>query len=263
MGWLQKTLARVGVGGAKAEVSVERDDIQQGQSVTVTLIVHGGEAMQQIDKISFDLCCDFMGWEEVRGAGEQGRKKQRRRITHKLLSWSLSDAFELSKGESRRFETELNVPAETPLSMGDCNVWLETSLDIPMAKDPSTKTPLTIKPSLHLNAVFDVLEAHGLRIEKADCEQDERNPRSFEQVFSWMPVSGAYEGIWRKLDVVVTHKDNALDIGMTVHRQGEGLGDMVGRLVGANKLERSLDVSLDDSVEHVQVALNNVLQKIT
>ncbi|MEI8607765.1 sporulation protein [Enterovibrio sp. Hal110] len=128
-------------------------------------------------------------------------------------------------------------------------------------KDPSTKTPLTIKPSLHVNAVFDVLEAHGLRIEKADCEQDERNPRSFEQVFLWMPVSGAYEGIWRKLDVVVTHKDNALDIGMTVHRQGEGLGDMVGRLVGANKLERSLDVSLDDSVEHVQDALNNVLQK--
>ncbi|MBE1277489.1 sporulation protein [Enterovibrio baiacu] len=263
MGWLKKTLARVGVGSAKAEVSVEQDNIQQGQSVAVSLIVNGGESTQQVDNITFDLCCDFMGWEEVRGTGEQGRKKQRRRITHTLLSWSLPDAFALPAGESRRFETELNVPIETPLSMGDCNVWLETRLDIPMAKDPSTKTPLTIKPSGHIDTVFDVLEAHGLRIEKADCEQDERHPRSFEQVFSWVPISGAYEGVWRKLDVVVTHKDNALDIGMTVHRQGEGLGDMVGHFVGSNKLERSLVISLDDSVELVQDALNNVLQKIT
>ena len=263
MGWLKKTLARVGVGGAKAEVSVEPDDIQQGQSVIVTLNVHGGEATQQVDKITCDLCCDFMGWEEVRGAGEQGRKKQRRRITHSLLSLSLPDAFELPAGESRRFETELIVPLETPLSMGNCNVWLETCLDIPMAKDPSTKTPLTITPSLQVNAVFDVLEAHGLRIEKADCEQDERNPKMFEQVLSWVPVSGAYKGVWRKLDLMMTYKDDTLDIGMVVHRQGEGLGDMVGRFVGANKLERSLDVSRDDNVEQVQDALNNVLKKIT
>ena len=48
-----------------------------------------------------------------------------------------------------------------------------------------------------------------------------------------MAVSGSYDGIWSKLNVVVTPKAKAPGTGLTGHRTGEGLGGKAGRLGGA------------------------------
>ncbi|GAM78591.1 hypothetical transcriptional regulator [Vibrio ishigakensis] len=57
-------------------------------------------------------------------------------------------SFTIESGEERTFEVELDVPLNTPITLGDSKVWLETSLDIDMAIDLQTKICLPFAPIL-------------------------------------------------------------------------------------------------------------------
>ncbi|KOO12076.1 sporulation control protein Spo0M, partial [Vibrio xuii] len=72
-------------------------------------------------------------------------------------------------GEEREFNVDLDVPWNTPVTIGDSKVWLETGLDIAMAKDPSDTDILTVRPDELLDGIFTALEEQGLRIRQVEC----------------------------------------------------------------------------------------------
>lgn len=261
MGWLKKTLAKVGFGSAEVSVELDATTLMQGEQTKVLVTVTGGDVAQQVDAVELSVCCDYMGWEELRTQGEQGRKKQRRRKTHVLAKWSLPDAFTTEPGNSQRFESTMCLPLNAPLSMGDGKVWLDVSLDIPMGKDTSSKTELTVKPDTQLDAAFSAFENAGFRIEKVKNEEVERQPMPFEQQFEWAAVSEPYQSIFRDMALVATKSEDALHLVMTFGRQGEGFGAAVGRFVGANKLSRELTVT--GSAEEVAAEVKTLLEQIS
>ncbi|WP_325891246.1 sporulation protein [Grimontia sp. NTOU-MAR1] len=261
MGWFKKTLAKVGFGSAGVSVELGSTKLIQGEQTRVLVTVTGGDVVQQVDKVELRVCCDYMGWEELRAQGEQGRKKQRRRKSHVLAKWSLPDAFNTEPGKPQHFESTMTLPLNTPLSMGDGKIWLEVSLDIPMGKDPSSKTELTVKPDIQLDAAFSALEDSGFRIEKVKNEEVERQPIPFEQQFEWAPVSEPYQSVFRDMTLVAARAEDALHLAMTFGRQGEGIGAAVGRFVGANTLSRELTVA--GSVEEVADEVKTLLKQIS
>lgn len=261
MGWLKKTLAKVGVGSAKVHIELQAETLRQGETVSATLVVTGGDVPQPVDAVELTVCCDYMGWEQLRTQGEQGRKKQRRRKTHILSTWALPDAFTTEPGVERRVETEFTLPLATPLSLGEGKVWLEVNLNIPMGKDTSAKAPLTVKPEAMLDTALNVFEQAGFRIEKVKNEEVERKALPFEQRLTFVPVSAPYQGVFRNLVLVASRQEDTLQLAMTFSRDGDGIGAALGRFVGANQLHR--DLSFGPSSTDISSQINTLLRQIS
>ncbi|KXF81178.1 hypothetical protein ATN88_23245 [Enterovibrio coralii] len=139
MSWFKKTLARVGFGSASVSATLDDGTLMQGGTAGVTITVNGGEVAQQVNAVHCSLRCHYMGWEEIRTGGEQGKKRQWKKLSHTLSSWSLPDAFALSENETRTLTTEVFVPRETPVTFGNENVWLEVSLIFRWQKMPTPR----------------------------------------------------------------------------------------------------------------------------
>ncbi|MGR5488610.1 sporulation protein, partial [Vibrio alfacsensis] len=95
------------------------------------------------------LCCRYI--DEVArsnhdNSNQPGAPKKRVSKTFELQTWKLPYAFTIEPGETRDFEVELDVPWNTPVTIGDSKVWLETGLDIALAADPTDKDMLTVRP---------------------------------------------------------------------------------------------------------------------
>ncbi|OEE69247.1 hypothetical protein A1OO_00905 [Enterovibrio norvegicus FF-33] len=262
MGWFKKALAKVGVGSAQIALVLPKTSFAQGESTSATVLVTGGNTRQQIDTLSFELRCDYMGWEQLRSNGEQGQKRQKRRMTHSLVKWRLPDTFALEAGEQRQFDTQFQIPLDTPLSMGDGKIWMVGNLDIPMAKDASCEVFLTVTPDALLNAVFDGFEQAGLRIEKVSNQDVELASLPFEQRMTLVPVSGRLMESLRRVELVASRDTEGLQLALMLSRQGEGVGDALGRLVGANKVKRALTIPHDASPVQITKHIEAFLDKI-
>lgn len=263
MGWLKKTLAKVGMGNASLEIVLPDDAGRQGQRMAAQLVVTGGEVAQSVDVITLAIRCDYMGWEQVRTNGEQGQKHRRRRKTHTLVTCALPDAFTIAAGETRTFDVSVDLPNVTPLSLDDDKVWLEARLDIPMAKDVVAKASLTVKPDAAFNAVLDTLEGVGFRIQTVKREEVERGPLPFRQLLTLAPVEGRFGDHFRQLTLDAQREGGTLRVLTVFSRQGEGVGDMVGRLVGQDKVKRELVLSSSSSAQEVVQTVNTLLDAIT
>ncbi|MCV5925719.1 sporulation protein, partial [Escherichia coli] len=88
--------------------------------------------------------------------------------THVLAKWNLPYAFTIHPGEERTFDVKLDVPWNTPVTIGDAKVWLETGLDVAMALDPTDKDILTVRPDPLMDAILSAFEAQGLRIRQVE-----------------------------------------------------------------------------------------------
>ena len=169
--------------------------------------------------------------------------------TYSLAKWSLPYAFVIQPGETRDFECEFDVPLNTPVTIGDSKVWLETGLDIAMAIDPSDKDTLTVRPDALLDGIFNELEAQGLRIRQVECEAVDGFELPFVQEFEFVPTTGPYHGRWRELEVVAHRGETELKLWFEIDRNRDGAKGMLASLLGIGQLQRQLSVPLDTSPE--------------
>ncbi len=167
----KKTLASFGIGSAKVDSVLQQEVLYPGQSVKVIIHVYGGETAQVIDNIELKLCCRYIAEVADERGQQQGQPKSRVPHTYTLANWSLPYAFTIEAGETRNFDIELSIPWNTPVTIGDAKVWLETLLDIALALDPTDKDILTVRPEPMMDGLFSALEAQGLRLRQVECEQ--------------------------------------------------------------------------------------------
>lgn len=241
MSLFRKSLASLGIGAAKVDTLLQRDVLIPGESLPVAIHVKGGKTEQAIDNINLFLCCRYE--EEVkssRGDGEHRTEKVHQTCT--LTTWSLPYAFTIGADEERQFEVELDLPLNTPITIGDAKVWLETHLDIPMALDPKDKDILTVRPEPLMDGVFTALEQAGLRIRQVECEAADGFALPFVQEFEFVPVSGPFHGRWRELEVVAYRDSDGLQLWFEIDRRLHGLTGMLSGLLGRGELKRHCHV---------------------
>ncbi len=126
MSFLKKTLASFGIGSAKVDSILNQDVLYPGQSVDVSIHVYGGATEQAIDNIDLKLCCRYIAEAPDDRGAREGHSMRRVPQTHVLAKWNLPYAFTIHPGEDRTFEVKLDVPWNTPVTIGDAKVWLET-----------------------------------------------------------------------------------------------------------------------------------------
>ena len=241
MSLFRKSLASLGIGSARVDTVLPQGVLVPGDNLAVDVQIHGGKVEQQIDNIYLFLCCRYEDEVET-SRGESQHRKEKVTQTCRLAEWSLPYSFVIGANEERHFEVSLELPFNTPITVGDSHVWLETHLDMPLAFDAKDKDLLTVRPDPLLDGVFSALELAGLRLRQVECEAAKGFALPFVQEFEFVPVSGPYHGRWRELEVVAYRDDSGLQMWFEIDRRQRGFSGMLSGLLGRGELKRFCEI---------------------
>ncbi|CCN33423.1 sporulation protein [Vibrio nigripulchritudo] len=266
MSFFKKTLASFGIGNAKVDSILQQEVLIPGQNVSIKIHVYGGSSAQEVDNIDLKLCCRYV--REVpadndKSHVQEGMQTKKQNVKYALASWQLPYAFTIEPSEERVFDVELPIPWNTPVTIGDAKVWLETGLDISMAIDPTDKDVLTVRPDPLMDGIFTALEEQGLRIRQVECEEAKGFELPFVQEFEFVPTTGPYHGRWRELEIVAYRDENELKLWFEVDRRKRGIGGMLAGLLGGNELKRHLTLSSQLSGEEAGRQVLEFLESTT
>ena len=261
MSFLKKTLASFGIGSAKVDSVLQQEILYPGQKANVIVHVYGGSQSQEINNIDLNMCCRYVREATINPQRQESSQTRRIHQTYSLAKWSLPYAFVIQPGEIRNFECELDVPLNTPVTVGDSKVWLETGIDI--AIDPSDKDILTIRPDPLLDGIFNELEVQGLRIRQAECEAVTGFELPFVQEFEFVPTTGPYHGRWRELEMVAYLDKKELNLWFEIDRNRDGVKGMLASLLSIGQLQRHLSVPLDTRPEDAGKMVIEYLERIS
>ncbi|WP_073310952.1 sporulation protein [Halobaculum gomorrense] len=212
---MKKVLASIGIGNASVDTVLEADTVRPGDTVGARVEIDGGDAEQEVGRIELEL--------ETRYRTDDGYRET------DIARYTLTDGFTIEVGKSRSVPTEIEIPYETPLTLGRTDVWVETELDIAMAVDPEDRDALTVEPTPRLSALFDAAEALGLSLHTAECEADSYGRyfgSSFVQEFEFRPQGGPFADELDELDVVARDGPDSLTAFVEVDRRGGLLSEL-------------------------------------
>ncbi|OBT15645.1 sporulation control protein Spo0M [Vibrio sp. UCD-FRSSP16_10] len=245
MSFFKKTLASLGIGSATVDAVLQQETLIPGDKVSVVIHVYGGATEQIIDHIDLKLCCLYMAEKEQRQPHSEGALRRKVPQNYVLDKWDLPYSFTIHPAQERTFEIELDVPLNTPLTIGDSKVWLETALDIDLAIDPTDKDMLTVRPDPVMDKIFTELEELGLRIRQVECEAAKGFAMPFVQEFEFVPTTGVFHGTWREVEIIAYRDDKQLQLWFEIDRQRKGLGGLLSNLLGSSDLNCYLPLSND------------------
>jgi sporulation-control protein len=222
-------LSRIGIGTATVDTKLP-STVTAGESVEATVEIEGGNAEQEVDAVYFAL--------ETRYETDEGYR------TAAIDRQQLAENFTIAPDEERSFDVTLQIPRETPITMGRTEVWVETGLDVDWALDPDDTDYLTVEPTDRMQAVLDALSSLGFDLRTARPEATPGGIFStgvpFVQEFEFIPRSGAYRGDFDELEVLFEPTEDALDVRLEVDRRGGMLTELS-------------DMDLDERFEQVTV----------
>ena len=250
MSLLKKAMASLSIGAATVDAVLEQPELVPGRRVDFTIRVKGGAAEQQIDNIYLNICCQyFEERERHRSEGEQQTERVKKVCS--LSEWSLPEMFVIAPGEERIFNASFVLPDNTPVTLGQGKVWLETGLDIQFAIDPCDTDLLVVRPDAMMAGLFESLTDAGLQLRQAECEAVAGFALPFVQEFEFVPVSGPFLGRWKELEMVAWRDDRQLHLWFEVDRQRRGLSGMLSGLLGQGELKRNLTIALTTPADEV------------
>lgn len=232
---MSNMLSRIGIGAATVDTKLP-STVTAGESVEATIEVVGGNAEQEVDGVYLAL--------ETRYETDEGSG------IAVIDNHQLSEGFSIAPDEERSFEVTLQIPRETPITVGRTKVWVETGLDIDWALDPDDTDYLTVEPTDRMQAVFDALSSLGFDLRTARPEAAPGGVFStgapFVQEFEFVP-RGSYRGDFDELEVLFEPTDDALGVRLEVDRRGGMLTELSG--MDLDERFEQLSVTTTDAAE--------------
>ncbi|WP_135303214.1 sporulation protein [Haloarcula amylovorans] len=229
---MKDVLSRIGIGSARVDTILPSSTVCAGDSVDAEVHVEGGSTDQDIDAIYFALETEYRTEEGYADA-----------IVDK---WRLTDPFTIEADDERRFETTIDVPRRTPVTVGSVSVEIETGLDISMAVDPEDEDRIEVRPTERLQAVFDALENLGFSLRSSSCQARPGNIFStsarFVQEFEFRPQHGEFSGEVDEVEIIPVYDDG----GLTVHMEVDRRGGLLSEAMDVDERHTSFTVQNDD-----------------
>jgi len=240
---MKELLSRVGIGAATVDTVLPTTTLTAGESVDAEVHVEGGSAEQEIDEIYFALLTRY----------ETDDSKR----TGVVDKFRVAESFTVDEGDERTFDVTVDVPRDTPVTVGRTNVWLETGLDIDWAVDPEDEDPVQVDPGPRLGRAFDALDALGFTVRTAECEAVPGGlfSTSFVQEIEFVPRGGPFSGRLDELEVVPRPAADHLELGLEVDRRGGLLSEMADmderltRITVTDESTSEIESKLEDEIE--------------
>lgn len=242
---MSNMLSRIGIGAATVDTKLP-STVTAGESVEATVEIIGGNSEQEVDAVYFAL--------ETRYETDEGHR------TAVIDRHQLAEGFTIAPDEERSFDVTLQIPRETPITLGRTDVWVETGLDVDWALDPDDTDHLTVEPTDRMRAVLDALSSLGFDLRTARPEATPGGVFStgapFVQEFEFVPQSGSYRGDFDELEVIFEPTDDALGVRLEVDRRG----GMLSELSDSDEHFEQLTVTTTDAAE-VEAQIRRILDR--
>jgi sporulation-control protein len=230
-------LSRIGIGAATVDFVPRHTTVQPGGYLDAHIEVRGGSAQQHVDEIEVAVMTQYL----VEGDEEHWRH-------HALRQTELTGGFTIEPEAEETFEAPpLEIPHETPVTIGSAEVWIQTGLDIDWSRDPQDRDHLDVEPTPPLQALFDAVEGLGFRLQSAGNKKAHRGAPTYPliQEFEYRPAGGPYADELDELELYPYHEGDLLRVGFQVDRSGIGI-------FGSDESYNDLTLDTDDSAEAEQ-----------
>ena len=215
MSMFKKLLASVGIGAAKVDTRLYNDSLVPGETLNGEVYVTGGDVSQEIRDIYLYIATEYK------------RELEDSTVTEEcvLVKYRLSEYFNLQPKETKVIPFSVQLPYETPLTMGHQPVYLRTGLDISSAIDPKDKDYIQVHPHPLMQQVLNAIENLGFQLYKVDCEYSPhfRGRYPFVQEFEFRPM-GKYRGHLDELEVVFSFNSDELEVLLELDKRARGFG---------------------------------------
>ena len=142
-------IQRFGIGAAEVDLKLPSTEVYPGEVVEATIEVDGGSAKQEIEGFDIEM--------RVQVDYEHEHKIRHEPIAEMYVGGRLA----IYPGKQKTKTVELQIPYGTPLASERTSVWLDTSLDIDWALDPSDRDTLEVIPSTRQEVLFGAFEIPG------------------------------------------------------------------------------------------------------
>lgn len=218
----KKVLASVGIGSAKVDTKLEKNQYMLGETVSGKIEIQGGAVEQQIAEIYLTLHTNY----KIERDDHTYQKVAT--INHYLINQSLM----IPANENREIPFSFQLPYETPLTYGKSKVWIKTGMDIKNALDPKDEDYIQVVANPLVQNVLTAIQELGFQLREVDCEETpfHFHARStFLQEFEFVPVRGDYRGKFKEVEFVFFVKnENELELVIEMDRKARGLGMLFG-----------------------------------
>jgi len=213
---MSKILSSIGIGSAEVDTILPRDHVSPGETIEATVEIDGGSDRQEVDDVYFSIVTRYQT--------EEGYD------TQPVSTFKMAEAFTIEPGEEREIPVSIEIPYNTPLTMGSTAVWIRTGLDIDWAVDPKDKDEIQVRPDDRLQAMFDAVEALGFSFHSSEVMKSSHGSftsQSFVQEFEFKPHGGPFAGELDELELIPMPSEDEVDVIVEVDRRG-GIFDAMG-----------------------------------
>lgn len=240
MSFFNKALASVGIGAAKVDTKLVESSFVSGEEIRGIVEITGGSVEQQIDEIYLTLLTNY-----IKESNDTKVHKQAVLEKKKIV-----DPFVIGVNETKEIPFTITLPHDTPVSMGNTKVWLQTGLDIKNAVDPSDKDVVQVKPSPLISTILSAAEQLGFRLRKVECEAAPyrwKNHFPFIQEFEFVPTSGPFRGKLDEIEMIFSNNNgSSVELILQVDRKVRGLGSFLSEALEMDETFIKLRVTNQD-----------------
>ncbi|AYC30334.1 sporulation protein [Paenisporosarcina cavernae] len=254
MSLFNKALASIGIGSAKIDTVLEKGSYTAGELVTGQVKVRGGNINQLVDSIFVSVYTTYVKEADDHKYNAKAAVKQ----------YKVTEPFTILAGETKEFPITFTLPFDTPITIGNTRVWIQTEMDIKNAADPTDKDYIDVKPAPIAAAIINEVQNIGFRIRKVDCEHASHRFRGaypFIQEVEFIPTSGPFRGKLDELEVMfISQSESHADIILQVDRKARGLGSLFSEALGTDESYVRMTVSSTD-IPFLRTKLEQIISK--
>ena len=146
---LKKLMVRFGVGAAKVNLVLEKEQYRIGEAVTGKVVVEGGTVDQEIHTLEVDVVLKV----NIRG----------KEFTRVVETLPVARDFRIEAGETREIPFQHPITMQYPVSKGSVAYSLVTKMDIAQAKDAGDADRFAVLPGREMSLVFSALQILGFK----------------------------------------------------------------------------------------------------
>jgi sporulation-control protein len=185
-----------------------------GELVRGHVYIRGGALAQTIDTITLAAVTAYE--REVDGATWSE--------TYTLASHCLTEVIQIGPGARLLLPFSIQLPWETPLTLGQQRIWLRTMLEAAGADSAKRTEIVHIRPHPAQRLVLDALAAQSFQLTRTECRYQPRpgHAHSIVQALKFLPTSRSYQAI-EELEIVFDLGEHGLDVLFQIVQRARGL----------------------------------------
>lgn len=207
-------LNRVGIGSATVDTILETDTVQPGGSVGAHVEIEGGSDDQEVDELELAVATEY------RSESDEGPDY----VTTEIAEMELTEGFTIEAGEERTMEVPpIDIPIETPPTLGRTSVWIQTGLEIDWSVDPSDRDELRVEPDAYLAALLEAVEGLGFVRDGVDNVRSRFGPGEFAQAFEYEDRGRTPFSNLDDIEFQTARYPDRLEVALVVEAQRSGL----------------------------------------